>query len=546
MGEDLSIPPAGPGVTASSRHRTWPSFAALAAWLGLMLAAAPMSKIVPIGDDWAYAYSVKMLLTTGRLRISQFAVATSISHILWGTLFCLPTGFSQISLRVSVLTVSALALFIFERLLAELGHPPSRRLLGAALLALDPLFIGVTLSFYTDAFFLAAFLLSVLGLVKGSRRWLWVSSFASIAAALARQIGLAPALVGAVVLFRRGDRRGAAILLLPPLAALALQGTWFLHAYGATHATWYYAHQSLARLDAPATLARDTLLRLSSSAACLGLLVFPLGAAALLSPAARRPITRPRAVVAVVGGALWLTAFHARLLPPGFGDQLWYGGLGPAIVPGAAFKVAGWWASRALWAAGDAVSLITLMSLAVARPPRGGAAWLAAASALAFLPALLSYMFYDRYLLVLVPAAIAAALDACADHPRTAWWGAAILGALSWCGARDAAAWNAALWRAAARLEQRGYAAEDIRAGLSWDGALVAERNIAIIRRDTPLSEIKPYAWLALEHPHALLTFDPRPPRGTRRLFVESYATPLSARGGVIYADVLLPGVRPP
>ena len=531
---------------SSSRREAALSAAALAAWIGLMIAASPPWTAVPVGDDWIYAGSVKTLLSTARLRVSEFAAPTALTHILWGTLFCLPAGFSQAALRTSTLAAAGLALFFFERLLAELGQPPSRRRIGAALLALNPLFVSAALSFYTDAFFLAAFLLSALGVLKGSRRWLWAASAASIAATLARQIGLAPAAAGAVWRWRRGDRGGAMILLVPPLAALAAHSLWFTRVHGVTHAAWYHAHESLARLASPAALAKDALFRFSAAVALIGLAVFPLGASAAFSPSEIKRPASSRAVVLAAVAAAWAAALAAGLLPPRLGDELWFGGLGPAAVPGAAFKTAGWWGWRALWNAADAASLLALLGLAATQAPAGGTIFLAAASALAFAPAFLSFSYYDRYVLVLLPAAIAAGLDAAAENPRAAWLGAALMGILSWCGARDAASWNAALWRAAAKLESLGYCAEEIRGGLSWDGAHEAEKNIAILRRTTPLSQIKPYAWLELEHPRALLTFDPRPPRGTRRLFVERYPTPLSLGGGAIYADALEPGVRPP
>lgn len=529
-----------PKPAATDRHVAALSLAALGAWLILLRAAAPAGSDVPIGDDWMYADSVRGLLSTGRLRISEFAAPAGIMHVLWGALFCLPAGFSLAALRLSTLAAAALALVAFERLLAQLGYSPVRRLLGAALLAFNPLFFVLSLSFYTDILFLALFLLSAHAVLKGfsgSRGWLWTAAGFSVLSVLTRQIGLAPALAGALLLARARRRRDAATLVVPPLAALALHGFWFVHVHGVTHGAWYHAHESLRRLHRPLVFAVEGAARSAAAAAYLGWMVFPLGVCAAIDLRAGPRPSRARFLWAAAAAGLWLGAHAARVAPPALGDQLSPLGLGVVAVPGAAFKAAGWWSSRWLWLAGGALSLATLAAFALRgfddAPP--GAAFFTGASLLAFAPALLSFSFFDRYLLILAPCAIAAGLGAARARPKTAWAGAALLGLLSASAAFDSLSWNAALWRAGAAAQELGYPADEIRGGLSWDGAHIAARNLALLRATRPLKSIKPYDWLALQKPRALLSFDPTTPPGTRPLLTVRYATPLTPRGGAVY-----------
>ncbi|NNN06780.1 MAG: hypothetical protein HKL90_12850 [Elusimicrobia bacterium] len=539
-----------PRQAAADRRAAAAALIALGAWLLLLRAAAPVGSDVPIGDDWAYASSVRGLLETGRLRMSQFAGPAAVVHVLWGALFCLPAGFSLSALRLSTLAAAALALVAFERLLAELGYSPAQRLLGAALLAFNPLFFVLSLSFYTDILFLALFLLSALAVLKGlsgSRGWLWAAAACSVLSVLTRQIGVAPALAGALMLVVARRQRDAAIVVIPPLAALVLHAFWFVHVHGVTHGAWYHAHESLRRLRDPLRLAVDCAARSAAAAAYLGWLIFPLGVCAALSLRAGPRPSRARLLLAAAAAGLWLAAHAAHVAPPTLGDQIGRLGLGVVAVPGAAFKAAGWWSARPLWLTGGALSLATLAAFAAGGGGAPtGAIFFIGASLLTFAPALLSFSFFDRYLLTLVPCAIAAGLGAARARPKTAWAGAALLGLLSAAGAFDSLSWNAALWKAGAAAQELGYPADEIRGGLSWDGAHIAERNLALLRATRPLESIKPYDWLALQKPRALLSFDPSPPPGTRRLMAVAYATPLTSRGGAVYVYGLAPKGRAP
>lgn len=85
---------------------------------------------------------------------------------------------------------------------------------------------------------------------------------------------------------------------------------------------------------------------------------------------------------------------------------------------------------------------------------------------------LIAPSLFDRYLLVLLPGALAVAAGAPGGGVR---WGAALaglaaLGAVSTALAHDWLAWNSARWEVGRRALARGTAASDVEGGFEWDG----------------------------------------------------------------------------
>jgi len=46
----------------------------------------------PFSDDWVYGWSVEHLLRTHTLKILDIASSVNPVQVLWGALFCVPTG----------------------------------------------------------------------------------------------------------------------------------------------------------------------------------------------------------------------------------------------------------------------------------------------------------------------------------------------------------------------------------------------------------------------------------------------------------------------
>jgi hypothetical protein len=71
----------------------------------------------PFIDDWTYAWSVEHLLRTGEIRILDWSASPNVAQILWGALFCVPSGFSFTALRISTWVASVLGVIGVYRLL---------------------------------------------------------------------------------------------------------------------------------------------------------------------------------------------------------------------------------------------------------------------------------------------------------------------------------------------------------------------------------------------------------------------------------------------
>jgi 4-amino-4-deoxy-L-arabinose transferase-like glycosyltransferase len=180
-----------------------------------------------MSDDWSYARMVRELLTSGRHVADAWVAANPVAQVQWGALFSALFGYSQSTLRISTLVLSAAALCFFHLLCRDnrLGRDESGIL--ALVLFSSPLFFRLSFSFMTDVPFLAMFLLALLlygrALTRESVGLAFLASLAGSAAILIRQFGavLLPA-IALVWLLWSGRRRAPQILfcslLLPTFA----------------------------------------------------------------------------------------------------------------------------------------------------------------------------------------------------------------------------------------------------------------------------------------------------------------------------------------
>ena len=149
----------------------------------------------PLNDDWAYAQSVKSLLETGNFQLPGWAVANLLPQALWGALFCLPFGFSFTALRFSTLILGWLGVITTYLLIKEVGLQQKLALIGALLIAFNPIYFGLSNTFMTDVPHYAVTILSLhffaVGIKKKSLSIIIVSVFIAIVSFLIRQVTVA-------------------------------------------------------------------------------------------------------------------------------------------------------------------------------------------------------------------------------------------------------------------------------------------------------------------------------------------------------------------
>ncbi|PSB54295.1 hypothetical protein C7B61_22425, partial [filamentous cyanobacterium CCP1] len=168
-------------------------FAISAIWGILILIVNPIGEF-PINDDWAYAFSVRELLETGDFQFSDWTATNLLTQVLWGTLFCLPFGFSFTALRFSTLTLGLAGILATYGLLREVNLSRPLSFFAALVVALNPIYFSLAHSFMNDVPFFGFAIVALYFLVRGLRQ---DSSFdciigilVSYVALLSRQLGL--------------------------------------------------------------------------------------------------------------------------------------------------------------------------------------------------------------------------------------------------------------------------------------------------------------------------------------------------------------------
>jgi 4-amino-4-deoxy-L-arabinose transferase-like glycosyltransferase len=164
------------------------------AWIFAVLAIGPVGNF-PLNDDWAYASAVRALVEQGEIRLSGWTATNLITQLLWGSLFCLPFGFSFTALRISTLVLAMLGIVSTYALLREAHAKPGTALIGALVLAFGPIYFALSFTFMTDVPFTAVATASswllLRGLRRGGRAAIVAGLALAMAAVLIRQIGLA-------------------------------------------------------------------------------------------------------------------------------------------------------------------------------------------------------------------------------------------------------------------------------------------------------------------------------------------------------------------
>jgi len=240
----------------------------------------------PLNDDWMYASEVRNLLTSGHLQILGGGPACAF-HIVFGAFVCKLFGFSFETLRILSLAFGWLTCTLLYQILRELACDRKTALLGAAVLAGNPLFINLIFCYMTDVPALAYMLAFLLFLLRAVRQPstlnLVAASTALIIAIQVRQnTALIIAVNGLFLLLRRLDKltftKAFLFLLILPCgsALLADMVMKLVNSFPGAY-DWYKAE--IARLLNPLNFGQTFLLEckcIAQACAYIGLFCAPL------------------------------------------------------------------------------------------------------------------------------------------------------------------------------------------------------------------------------------------------------------------------------
>lgn len=508
----------------------------------------------PLDDDWAYALSVKRLVSGGGLVIPDWASPTLVWHTVWGALWSLAAGFSHETLRLSTLALAALAALL-TGLYAREDSPEA-----ALAVALNPLFLLLSFTFMTDVPYLAwsmlALLLYRLAWEKDAAGWWLAASAAAALAYLVRQTGIFLPAGVLLFLFLKGrlDWRRAVLAAALPAAAAAGHLWWYFFVHGATWAGAAAVQGgTLAGLARPLRFLLEFYLR--SAAALLYLCLFTLPFAVRALGAARQP-GKKDFVIAALAVLPFLALKGAMPYYPGVIRETGLGVPAAGFAVEQLFKASGVFGSPVFWGALTLLAFGALLFWTANRAAlreelrSDGTLLLVLASAPQLAAAAAFSVFFDRYLLALLPAAALLASGASrrlAPAPRREYSaacraGLALLALWSAAGTADYLAWNRAKAALAGKAAALGIEARAFYNGFDRYGELFYGENMAALKKDRPLSEIRPYEWMGGKVFFAYSSFAPFPAGaegddsgGFEPAAKAAYRTPLSRKEQYLY-----------
>jgi hypothetical protein len=438
----------------------------------------------PFVDDWVYAWSVENLLTNGRVEVLNYSDNVNVAQVVWGALACVPFGFSFTALRVSTWLLAIVALCALYLLLRELDVRRRDALLGAATLAVYPIFALLSVTFMTDVPFLSMTMLASAAIVRAVRsrstRWLWGAALAACLAVGIRAVGVVtPVAMLLFLVLRRdpwGRERGRWIVALAPFAMFAVLYSLRSEMFHGGDVGWLRGttpdRLALLREFALPLLPRMLAGTFALAVGVLGLALLPLTIGCLERTHLRRTVSVAGLIAVVLvalsaigidyplplmtggiwsfdelGGSALLVPDHSpRSVPAGLSwSVLAIATMSSAVAVNAVWRP-GWWSADAflLWSLAGHGGLMAL-----------------------------TWLVYDRYALVLVPHAIALLLAARPRiHAPLAVGTLTILGVVTGIAIRDHLSYNAALWNAVDVLEQSGVPERDINGGYMVNGWL--------------------------------------------------------------------------
>ena len=165
-----------------------------------------------MNDDWAMSRSVKHLLEQGIYQPTGCLGMTLIIHVFWGALFCIPSGFSFMAVRISTLVLSLVGVLGVYVLIRQLNRPRWLAMICALTLCFNPVYFSLSNTFMTDVPFAAWEILTCLFFVRFLQTQkdfdFCIATTLAITALLIRQLGLAiPMAFGVAYLFKNSFQK---------------------------------------------------------------------------------------------------------------------------------------------------------------------------------------------------------------------------------------------------------------------------------------------------------------------------------------------------
>jgi hypothetical protein len=486
-------------------------FILFALWSISLIVVNPIGNF-PLNDDWSFALTVNYLLQHGEYRPTGWASMPLITNALWGSLFCLPAGFSFNALRGSTLVAALIGIGGMYWLIRELRLPRWLAIVAALTLGFNPLYYLLANTFMTDVLYTALQILAAAFFARHLRSAahadLIIGTALALAATLSRQLALAVPLAFAVSLvlthgFNRATLLRAVIPAAVCITALAAFEHWLAAAGRLSPMYYQNTNFLLQMLATPKVLILALIANSYGVALYLGLFLFPV-LLIITANSWRIDKGRTKTLLSIATATVFAATgilYGGRVLMPLMGNVMQAPGIGPFTLRDAyilhtsnlpELPASFWLAVTAIGMAGSILLLAAVLrALGKLRGFRFGkmaeheaAGFFLLLSAAAYLLPLLASIPCDRYLIPALPLFMAGFFALL--YPRlqpnspqlnqkplrysvlaviVVFFGFAILSA------KDYLAWNRLRWEATRDLARNhGATVAEIDGGLEFNG----------------------------------------------------------------------------
>lgn len=396
------------------------------------------SSAAPIVDEPIFAASALEFAQSGDIQISNLSAPNAVFDTVWGGLFARAFGMSYESLRFSTILLSALSAPFMYLFCRSLGGDSALSLFGAALYLFAPLAFALSVTFQTDAHFLALMVMAIslmsYAMSRDNRQplFLFAGSVFTALAFLSRPQALIVVIAAVAVFLLRTSRvadfvRNFLAIAVVPTATFVVHDLW-TDSVGVPYIR-DFSIEFLRALDFGSYSAIGAQ-ALIGAVLYVGLFSLPL--APLLIPSAIEATVRRQRVAVYLGTAILALAAGSVLSGQGpLYHQSWVSGTGLGAVDrsllGSRPGLASWIASTLTAAFAVSVYALLLALIHKRRSKTSAARDLAIFTAMGFAGnAFISTLgghprIHDRYWLPLVPLAIALGVSVSQTTTKRMW-----------------------------------------------------------------------------------------------------------------------------
>jgi hypothetical protein len=194
-------------------------------WFISLIIINPLGNF-PLNDDWSFGLAVRHFIDSGDFRPTGWTSMPLITHVLWGSVFCLPSGFSFETLRFSTLTISLTGIFGTYFLIREMQGSRWLAVIVALTITFNPIYYALSNTFMTDVPFSSTLILACLFFVRSlktdSLSDLFLGSIFIVVSTLNRQLGIAVSIAFMVSYFMKNGFSGRILVraIIPPILCI--------------------------------------------------------------------------------------------------------------------------------------------------------------------------------------------------------------------------------------------------------------------------------------------------------------------------------------